>query len=382
MGSAQPRRVAIFRQNLFRVSEPFITAQAQALGRYRPLYLGRYRFGDPPEGAECRALQDGRRWALPSVAWQMLTRDPRPYERLLQGRRPSLVHAHFGIDGVYALELARRLRVPLVTTFHGFDATLSTAALLSSPAWANYSLFRRKLARQGDLFLCTSSFIRDRVVALGFPPGRTHVHHIGVSTPVVETSDPGGTGPVILHVARLVEMKGTSYLLRAFAKFAPLHPDARLVVVGDGPLGRSLRGLARSLGLGERVCFTGALPHGEVLGWMRRARVLVLPSVLTGTGRVEGLGMVLLEAASHGLPVIGSRVGGIPEVVIDGRTGFLVPERDPDALARRLGELLDDPALRRRMGDEARALVSRRFDLRRQTEVLEEFYDALLEGTC
>ena len=130
------REVAIFRHNLFKTSEPFIAQQAECLRRYRPVFLGRLRFGAPPQGAQSLALEDlAGRWRLPYALWQMLRCDPRPYERLLRGRRPALIHAHFGIEGVYALPLAKRLGIPLVTMFHGFDATLANYALLSSPAW-------------------------------------------------------------------------------------------------------------------------------------------------------------------------------------------------------------------------------------------------------
>jgi glycosyltransferase involved in cell wall biosynthesis len=375
------RDIAIFRHNLFRISEPFITQQAQQLRRHRPLYLGRLRFGDPPDGADSLALQDlGPWWPLARVGWQMITRDPRPYQRLLGDRRLSLIHAHFGVEGVYALPLAKRLKIPLVTTFHGFDATLSTAALLGSPAWANYPLFRRQLARQGDLFLCASSFIRDRVLAMGFPEARTRIHYIGVDCRAIRPRDPGEETPTILHVARLVDVKGTKYLIRAFGTLVQRHANLQLVIIGDGPLQRPLQALARSLGLEHRVRFLGPLPHAQVLAWMRRAAILVLPSVRTATGRVEGLGMVLLEAAATSVPVVGSRLGGIPEGVIDGQTGFLVPERDAKALAGRMDDLLDDPATRLRMGARARALVERQFDIRRQTETLENLYDAVLSN--
>ena len=373
------REVVIFRNNLFRISEPFIAQQAQQLQHYRPLYLGRFRFGEPPDGAVSLALQDLRSWrTLPRIGWQMVTRTPGPYQRLLGASRPSLIHAHFGIDGVYALPLADRLRIPLVTTFHGFDATLSTAALLCSPAWANYPLFRRRLARRGDLFLCVSSFIRDRVLAMGFPETRTHIHYTGVDCRAIQLRDPREETPTILHVARLVDMKGTEYLIRAFATLMPKHPKVGLVIIGDGPLNRPLRALAIALGLEQRVRFLGALPHAQVVAWMRKAAMLVLPSVHTPTGRVEGLGMVLLEAAATGVPVIGSRVGGIPEGVIDGQTGFLVPERDVGALAGRMNDLLAEPAMRLRMRVQARAFVERKFDIRRQSEKLEGFYDGVL----
>ncbi|WP_419757696.1 glycosyltransferase [Acidisoma sp.] len=370
------REVIIFRHNLFRVSETFITQQAQQLHRYRPLYMGRLRYGPAPKGAESLALEDlPLRWPL--VLWQMLSRTPRPFRHLLGLRRPALIHAHFGVEGVYALPLARQLGIPLVTTFHGFDATLSTAALLRSPAWANYPLFRARLARQGALFLCASTFIRDRVLAMGFPASRTHVHHIGVDCQTISAREPGEETPTVLHVARLVEVKGTEYLIRAFADLVD-HPGLRLDIIGDGPLRTTLEDLSRKLGVAARIRFLGALPHEQVLAAMRAAAILVLPSVRTETGREEGLGMVLLEAAATGLPTIGTRIGGIPEGVVDGETGFLVPQRDAPALTARMRLLLSDPALRQRMGAAARLHVEQHFDLRRQTALLENWYDAVL----
>jgi glycosyltransferase involved in cell wall biosynthesis len=152
----------------------------------------------------------------------------------------------------------------------------------------------------------------------------------------------------------------------------------RLQIIGDGPLRRQLQALALSLGVADRVEFLGALPHAEVLASMRKAAMLVLPGIRTATGREEGLGMVLLEAAATGVPIIGSRVGGIPECMVDGKTGFLVPERDEEALTARIGELLADPERRRAMGAAGRALVEDRFDIDRQTAALENFYDFVL----
>jgi len=228
------------------------------------------------------------------------------------------------------------------------------------------------------VFLCVSSFIRDRVLAMGFPEERTHIHYTGVDCQAIQIRDLREETPTILHVARLVDMKGTRYLIRAFAALARRHSDIDLVVIGDGPLNRALHALAKSLELGRRVRFLGALPHAQVLAWMRKAAMLVLPSVHTATGRVEGLGIVLLEAAATGVPVVASCVGGIPEGVIDGQTGFLVPERDIDALSRCMSELLDEPATRLRMGVQARGFVEQRFDIRRQSETLENLYDNVI----
>ena len=364
------------RHNLFRVSEVFITEQARNLRRYAPVFLGRLRHGPAPEWAETLAVEDlwpGGRLAL--AGWQMLSRSIAPYEALLAGRRPAVIHAHFGIEGTYALPLAEKLGVPLVTTFHGFDATLSTAGFFASPAWAWYPLLRARLARRGNLFLCASHFIRERLLAQGFPEGRTRVHYIGVDCAEITPRAAAEEEDIILHVARLVEVKGTEYLIRAFAHLAPQFPRMRLVIIGDGPLRGRLEQMAREIGVADSVEFKGALPHAEVLAWMRRAALLALPSVRTGSGRVEGLGMVTLEAAATGVPAVGSGLGGIRETILDGETGFLVPERDCEALAARMRCLLADADLRHRMGEAARARAAREFDIERQTALLEGLYD-------
>jgi colanic acid/amylovoran biosynthesis glycosyltransferase len=242
----------------------------------------------------------------------------------------------------------------------------------------NYPLFRGRLAREGSLFLCVSSFIRDRVLAMGFPEQRTRVHYTGVDVRAIRPRAADEEQPVILHVARLVEMKGTRYLIEAFAALSPQHPGAQLVIIGDGALRMSLQALTRSLGLFGKIIFLGALSHVHVLAWMRKATMLVLPSVRTGTGRMEGLGMVLLEAAATGVPVVATRVGGIPEGVLDGQTGFLVAERNAAALASSMTALLDSPPLRHRMGRQARRFVETRFDADALDETLEATYDSVL----
>lgn len=367
----------IFRHQLFKASEPFITQQAEQLTQFRPIYLGRSRFGDPPEGAQSFALEDAEKQRpFSRRIWQVLTRDPRPYMDLLSGQRPALIHAHFGVEGVYALPLARKLKVPLVTTFHGFDATTSTRALLSSgsPSWINYARFRKKLAEEGDLFLCVSNYIRQRVIELGFPEERTHVHYIGIDTQAVLPRSPDEEKPVVLHVARLVEKKGTEYLIRAFAEIAAQVPTAELVIVGEGPLRGSLEALARSLHIEQRTRFLGTQPHPQVISLMRKAAMLVLPSVTARSGDSEGLGMVLLEASARGIPLIGTRHGGIPEAIEDEKTGYLVPERNFVLLAERMHLLLNNPTLRQEMGREARRKCETHFDIREQTQKLESFY--------
>ena len=131
-----------------------------------------------------------------------------------------------------------KLDIPLVTTFHGFDATTSVNSLIRSraPSWINYALFRNQLAKHGNLFICVSDYIRQKVIQLGFPEERTCVHYMGIDTQAVQARDPSLETRTLLHVARLVEKKGTEYLIRAFSEVARKDSDVQLIIIGDGPL--------------------------------------------------------------------------------------------------------------------------------------------------
>ncbi len=308
-----------------------------------------------------------------------LTRRSAPLRRVLAGHHTVLLHAHFGVEGVYAVPTAKALRVPLVTTLHGSDVTVDKRQLLASrkPSWINYVAWRGSLFDAGATFVCVSEYVRRCAIAWGYPAERTVVLPIGVDVDLIQPAAPVDA-PRILHVARLVAKKGTAYLIRAFAVVRRAIPDAELVVIGDGPLRASLVALARELGVSSAVRFLGAQPYATTLREMGQARVVCLPSVTAPPGGQEGLGMVLLEAAAAGKPMVATDHGGIPEAVTDGCNGFLVPERDVAGLADRLLALLEDPHLCEKFGRAGREMVLKRFNLRQQTAKLESLYGGFL----
>lgn len=364
-GDGRPA-AAIFRSPLFNASETFVQAHAAGLRRYRPLVVGL-----EDKGHAVPDLRDRRVVASRAEALALRLGRGAPLAARLRGAAPALVHAHFATDGLLALPMARSLGVPLVTSLHGYDVSRSRAAMLASGRWSwmLYALRRRRLMRDGALFLAVSDAVRGRALAQGFPEDRTLTHYLGVDLarfrPSPEEAQPG----LVLHVGRLVEKKGTALLIEAMAAL----PDARLVVIGDGPERTRLEQLASG-----RAAFLGALPPDEVAAWMRRAWLLAAASVTARDGDSEGLPTVIVEAAASGVPVVGTDHSGIPEAVVDGETGFIVPERDRGALATRLRDILDSAELRRRLGAGARALAERRFDSARQIERLESLYDGLL----
>lgn len=372
------QNVLIFRNQLFKISESFIVNQASTLSSYNPIYFGRKIFGEKPESAKVISLKNSSFWD--NIKY-VVFRDMSCTINMVKQCRPALIHAHFGVEGVYAVKLAKELGVPLVTTFHGFDATTKKLALFVSgkPAWINYALHRDELIEYGGVFICVSEFIRKKVIAMGFPENKTITHYIGFDTKRNIHLQVNVQQGLILHVARLTEKKGTRYLIDAFAIIAKKNPTVKLVIIGDGPLEAELKSQSIALELSNRIEFLGAQPNITVMEWMAKADIFCLPSVTAKTGDSEGLGMVFLEAASLQVPIVATRHGGIPEAVIDNETGFLVPERSSVAIAEKIYNLLENRELRARMGKNALAMIQSKFNLDRQTRKLEEIYNSVLD---
>jgi colanic acid/amylovoran biosynthesis glycosyltransferase len=351
-----------------------VQAQAAGLERYAPLVVGLFDRGHVIEPLRGRLLLA----SAGEAAALRLASQAGPLAARIRPFAPALVHAHFATDGLLALPLARALGVPLVTSLRGYDVSRSAWSMLASGrlSWMRYALLKRRLAAQGDLFLAVSDALRRKAIAGGYPAERLLVHYNGVDLACFRAEGKAEPG-LILHVGRLVEKKGTELLIRAFRDVKSRHPGARLAIAGEGPLGPRLRAQSAALGLGESVRFLGALEPDEVAAWMRRAWLLAAPSLTAGDGDSEGLPNVVVEAAASGLPAVGSDHAGIPEAVIDGETGFIVPERDAAGLAARLDELLGSERLRRDMGEAARRLAEEKFDAKRQMRKLEAHYDRL-----
>ena len=185
-----------------------------------------------------------------------------------------------------------------------------------------------------------------------------------------------GERPVIVCVSRLVPRKGQDTLLRALRLLRPTHPDVALLLVGAGRYFADLEQLAHELGVRDQVVFAGGVPHAELPAHYAAGDVFAMPCRTRRRGMdVEGLGIVYLEASATGLPVVAGDSGGAPDAVLDGETGYVVGGRDTAALTRRLIALLDDAALRARLGAAGRAWVERdwRWDLlsQRLTDLLQ-----------
>jgi colanic acid/amylovoran biosynthesis glycosyltransferase len=360
--------ILIFKETVLPKSETFILAQMQALRNVSARLIG---LEEVPAGLPlpskpillCRAR--GGAAALRAKIYRKSGIAPLFHAKARQ-ERPALLHAHFASGGLTAIPLARSLGVPLLVTLHGSDVTVK---------WASAESMRR-LGREAALFLCVSHFIRERAIAAGLPGEKLRVHYIGVDLQQFQAPPTGATGEGVLFVGRLVEKKGCAYLLRAMASVQQTYPDCLLTVIGDGPLRGSLESHARELGVACR--FLGAQPTAIVREHLQQTRIFCAPSVTAENGDSEGLGMVFAEAQAMGIPVVSSLHGGIPEVVVHGRTGLLVNERDDEALAAAIASLLGDASLWEQFRHSARAHIEHSFDLAKQTAELETIYQDLM----
>jgi glycosyltransferase involved in cell wall biosynthesis len=291
--------------------------------------------------------------------------------RVIARVRPRLLHAHFGPDGMMAMRTAERHRLPLVVSFHGYDATRRDDSFTTAGGrlWLSH---RAELFERAALLLANSDFVRERLIALGAPADKVVRHRIGVD---LGRHTPSATSisDHVLFIGRLTEVKGIEIAVRSMSEVRRSNPSARLTVIGDGPLRSEMEALATSLGVD--VTWRGALPFDDVLTELSTASVVVAPSITAPNGQPEALGLSLVEAQACGIPVVASRSGGIPETVVDGVTGLLTEEGSIGETASHIVRLLDDSALRSRLGHAGREHVTREFDLSMQSQRLADLYD-------
>ncbi|MDD1680270.1 MAG: glycosyltransferase [Methanoregula sp.] len=252
--------------------------------------------------------------------------------RVIRNHRIDLIHSHWFIpSGLVGALLACREKKPLVISSHVLDANLFGRFRLFLPVLS-------AIIRSADLVTTNSRYTTQQIEALVpvNPPCR--VIPMGVLLPE-KTLHVQPRKPAVLFVGRLVEWKGTDTLIRSIPRVRKEITGTELFIVGEGPLQGTLQKLVQDLDLGESVHFCGRVTDTELARLYDAVSVLVLPSRPYRGLVMEGLGVVLLEAMSRGLPVIGSTTGGIPDIIEDGKNGFLLPCESHEILAEKINRL-------------------------------------------
>lgn len=301
----------------------------------------------------------------------------------LRANKTDVVHGHFNPVALLSLTSAWMARVPVrLSTVH---AGFSPSEMKRIRPHQRVTILARSLL--SDPVLVVSKSTLDQFVSLGLSKRKSSVFYLGIDPcPRVPSGvarqrlfdefDVAKDAPIVMCTAFHDPIKGVDTLIEAIAILSPEYPELRLIQAGGSLLAEQtadLHRLANTLNVADNVVWAGQ--RNDVRELLSAADVYCQPS------RSEGLGLAILEASQAGVAVVASKVGGIPEAVVDGETGLLVESESPRALADGIRTLLGDAPMRKKMGDAGRVRTERLFDLGRQTEFLVSLYERLVDGT-
>ncbi|MFO7321146.1 MAG: glycosyltransferase [Chloroflexota bacterium] len=289
------------------------------------------------------------------------------FARLMEASGIRHVHAHFASHPAAAAFVIHRLTgIPYSFTGHGSDLH------------RDRHMLKEKVA-EAAFVVAISNFNRDLILSEAGEQyaGKVKVVHCGVDTHIFQPhrlERSADEAFKILCIGTLHEVKGQTFLIEACRRLAERGIRFSCHFIGDGPDQEALQAQVSAAGLEECVHFEGRRKREEVISWLQHADVLVAPSVPSRDGRREGLPVVLIEALGSGVPAIASRLSGIPELIEDGVTGYLIEPGNVDQLVDALERLVRDPELRRRLGRNGREKVVREFDLDQNAKTLIRYF--------
>lgn len=289
----------------------------------------------------------------------------------------DLIHTHWIVpQGLIGAISGRLLHRPHILSVHGTDVNIAAKSRLLG--WVT-----RIVTRNSGKILTNSTYTRELFISID-PSAESKIEVIpmGVDVKLFQNAlngNPKGKSgaPYILYIGRLIDCKGLEYLIEAFAIVLHRIPGVKLIVGGEGPEEERLKQQVAHLGLNESVQFIGLIASPDLSRYYHDATVFVLPSIQT-EGQTEGLGVVLLEAMACGTPVVGSSVGGIPDIIQDGWNGYLVRERSPSELAERIIALLENQTICEQFKENGLRTVGERFSWRQISTKFTQTYVRLV----
>ncbi len=294
---------------------------------------------------------------------------------LKETKEYDMIHCHFGICGLVGVGL-RDLQLisgKIITSFHGMDINVY-------PKLYGSNVYN-KLFERADLYTVNSKFLSRKLENIGCYQSKIIRLPVGTDTNKyypVKKNQVSERKIKILTIARLVECKGLEYSIKAIVKIKEQYSNICYQIVGEGEYRKTLETLLDELEVKKYIKLLGAKNQDQILNLYTQSDIFMLPSVVASDGSEEAQGIVLQEAQAMKLPIISTRIGGIPEGMLDGKSGFLVPEKDVDALAERLGYLLEHPEIWAEMGQAGRDFVEKNYDLNMLNNRLVKIYQNLL----
>ncbi|NIS70625.1 MAG: glycosyltransferase [Proteobacteria bacterium] len=350
--------VCIVSPNKFAYSETFIRAHIERIpAKVKVLYGGWF----PTHNEGDRPLISLFQRCIHLAFQKIFDVNPKRFQiaalrRYLRRERVEVVLAEYGPTGVSVMEACRSEGIPLIVHFHGFDASAEVTL-------ERYSKDYKYMFGLSSAIIVVSRDMMSKLLALGAPGEKLHYNPYGVDCDLFLPGDPSSNPPVFVSIGRFAEKKAPHLTLLAFHKVHQQHPDAQLVMIGDGPLLDACKLLTHALHLSSVVEFLGVRSHSDVAAIMRTARAFVQHSVRAPSGDSEGTPVAVLEGGAAGLPVVATRHGGIRDIVIEEETGLLVDEGDIEGMADQMLRLAKDADLAARLGRAARKRVFTEFSM-------------------
>jgi len=290
----------------------------------------------------------------------------------LKSEKPDVLHAHFGLQGLMAWPETRKLNIPLVVSFHGYDA-------FRLPQNSIWLVKLQRLFQEAAAITVVSNFMKEHLITLGCPPEKLHLIHVGK-----RISDYNYSGtlnwPVrkFISIGRLCEKKGFLDGISAFALLKENYPDLKLQIVGIGELEGELKALINQENLSNQITMSGSLKHPEVIKALQGADAFILCSKTGADGDQEGIPTVLMEAQAMGLPCVTTRHSGIPEVIPQESQFLLAQEGNVQDIAAKIEALINAPENQLLQVKQAgRTIVESEFNLEIENNKLIALYKSL-----
>lgn len=275
---------------------------------------------------------------------------------------PDVVLAEYGTTGASSLNVISLLKIPMVVHFHGFDA-------FKYDVIKNFQENYIKMFNYSSLIVVVSTPMKKQLIKLGCPEEKIVLNPYGPKDEFLKLT-PNHVSKVILSVGRFTDKKAPYYTLLAFLKVVERIPESRLIMAGDGSLLETVKNLARHFEISDKVIFPGSMNHEQVLDLYQKSAIYTQHSIQALSGDCEGTPVSVIEASAAGLPVVSTEHAGIPEVVQDGISGYILKEHDVNGIAEKLIFLLENPEVAKRMGDAGKEFVRDNYTMKKHIDQL------------
>lgn len=365
------------------ITENWIYSQIKHLSLYKPMVYAPVTINldiFPTEGL--RKLKGAGKYRLLSRLFLYTS-----FFISMRKDKPALVHAHFGPSGYIFLPLKKILGTPLITSFYGYDLS---KLIKERPKWKNKY---KTLFQHGDLFLVEGSRMKRSLIELGCPNEKVFVQHLGIDLDRIPfvMRNTESDGPFnILIAGSFREKKGFPHAVEAFGRLKKKYPglNLRLTIIGDSSDNQQeerqknmILEAIRKYKLSEFVKMMGYQPYTVFIEELYKHHIFLSPSLSASDGDTEGgVPVSIIEASASGMPVVSTLHCDIPEVILNGESGYLVPERDVDGLVQALELLVLNPQSWRKIGKKGREHTEECYDVRRQIKRLEGIYTIVAHG--